>query len=55
MKQDLHEIVTLMHDQLDALQQQVDATECHCHPHSLPVDDWIETTRRLLPPRGHRG
>jgi hypothetical protein len=55
MDDDGHEVVTLMYDQLDVLEQMVNATECHCHPKSLDIEAWIEDTRKFLPERGKRG
>lgn len=49
--EDYHDVVTLMHDQLDALQQ-MPSVAMGMQP-TLSV--WIATTRSLLPERGHRG
>ena len=46
----IHELATLIHDQLDALTQSIDDTE-----RTIDLNRWIRETRALLPARGHRG
>ena len=55
---DLHEIVTLMHDQLDALEQEWPSWqkwEWHADRHKGPIGIWLAETREILGPRGKRG